>query len=610
MKELLFIDFESYYNTADRFDLKHISISEYVRDERFKSFGAALGFNKENATWLSHNDLVKELKTINWGNVALVNHNSKFDAGILVWRYGCHPSSFIDTLSMSRAVLGTKIRKFSLASLAEYYGLEAKGFLQTNGLRDLSAQQEKELGEYCEHDTNLCRDIFYKLQETFPASQYWHMDWTIRAFVYPKLVLDVPLLKETAIKERERRNNIFKEIGIEKKIFSSNDKFADLLRKEGYAVPTKESPSTGKDIPAFALGDEEFQEMVNSDDIRLSDLCEARIAAKSNLLETRSEKLAKVGVYGAFPFDVQFSGAKQTHRYSGGSGGGGNPQNFKRNSNLRKAVKVPGGYKLIVSDFKSIELVIVAFLSGDPVLLDMIRKKVDPYCAFASDIYRRIVQEKDESERKYGKTGMLSLQYASGWEKLQHMSFIQNKLRIDDELARNTVYIYRNKFKGVPALWEKLEMVLDRMVRGQSGVIFESPLITFKGNEVTLPSGLKLRYPNLRKEQGKKYEEFVYDVFKKREESFKDKIYGGKFLENLSQALAGEICKEAIKRCEDKGLNVVLQLHDELAVVVDENKLAESKSMVYTCMTETIPWWKEILLNCSLGSSDNWLEAK
>jgi hypothetical protein len=606
MQDLLFIDFETFFDTKQDYDLRSISMSEYIRDVRFKSFGAALAFNKEKAVWLNHEQLIEEFKTINWDNVSVVSHNAKFDHAILVWRYGIHPHAFYDTLSMVRAVLGTKIRKFSLASVAQFYGFEPKGNLQTNGLRELTVHQEKELGEYCEHDTDLCRDIFYKLCEEFPKSQFWHMDWTIKAFVYPRLVLDVPLLQQTAIRERNRRNNIFKEIGIEKKIFSSNDKFAELLTKEGYEVPTKTSPATGKSIPAFALGDEAFHEMVNSEDERMATLCEARIAAKSNLLETRSEKLARVGTYGKFPVDVQFSGATQTHRYSGGSGGGGNFQNFTKGSALRRSVTVNADESLIVADLSNIEFRIVSYLANDPILIGMIENKIDIYCDFASKIYKRTITKKDKKERQFGKTAILGLGYGMGWEKFQKQVKKDCGFEIDEKFAKATVYFYRSYYKAIPALWEKLDIVLSRMVAGKRGDIFDSPSLFYDKTEIILPSGLKLRYPNLHILS----DEYVYHAFRKKEEAMTVKIYGGKLLENISQALAGEILKENVSRIVNKGINVSASIHDEVLCVVPKDKVVETMPVVYTCMTEALQYWPKLRLEAEVNSGSTWLEAK
>ena len=107
------------------------------------------------------------------------------------------------------------------------------------------------------------------------------------------------------------------------------------------------------------------------------------------LLETRSAKLAAIGATGRFPVDVEFSGADQTHRYSGGNGSGGNFQNFTRGSALRDAVEAPKGHSLVVGDFSNVELRVVAYLTKDPGLIQAIEQGTDLYCDFASVFYGR-----------------------------------------------------------------------------------------------------------------------------------------------------------------------------------------------------------------------------
>ena len=156
--------------------------------------------------------------------------------------------------ALSKAVLGKSVRGHSLADLAGHFNLAEKGTMKTAGLRELTPEQEAELAEYCIHDVELCREIYKKLEPQFPKTQYEAMHRTVSMFVEPKLVLNVPLLEKTAKEEAARRENIFKEIGIDKKEFASNAKFPKLLEREGYSVPTKTSPRTGKTIPAPGLG--------------------------------------------------------------------------------------------------------------------------------------------------------------------------------------------------------------------------------------------------------------------------------------------------------------------------------------------------------------------
>lgn len=280
-KKTLFIDFESFYDTSKKvgYDLKKLSILQYVRDPRFKAFGAGLAGEFDKPKWVSADSLPQVLKNIGllhggWENIAVVGHNIKFDGFILKEIYGVTPGQYIDTKGMSKAVLGKTIRGHALKYIAEHFHLVEKGHMETNGKRILSAPEEQALAEYCIHDVELCREIYKRLKVEFPESQYEALHRTVDMFVNPKLELNVALLEETSKMEAERRANIFKQIGIEKAVFSSNDKFPALLISEGYEVPKK--PSTKRkdkdgnpvEIPALALGDPEFLEMLEAGDDR------------------------------------------------------------------------------------------------------------------------------------------------------------------------------------------------------------------------------------------------------------------------------------------------------------------------------------------------------
>lgn len=608
IKHLLFIDFETFWESGkDGYGLKQLSMVEYVRDPRFKAFGAGVCGVLGEPKWIPADRLAKYFdemgKQVGWDRIEVVGHNIKFDGLILKERYGVVPNGYIDTKGMSRGVLGKSIKSHSLATVAEHFNMQPKGTMKTDGLRDLTAEQEKELAEYCLHDVELCRAIFNKLKTDFPVSQYEVMHRTVDMFINPKTILNVPLLEKTNAEEIKRRANIFKEIGIEKSEFSSNKKFPDLLRKFGYDVPTKVSPRTGQPIPALALGDIEFVSLMENGNEELKALCEARIAAKSNLLETRSAKLASIGRTGFWPFDVEFSGADQTHRFSGGSGAGGNPQNFTRDSALREAVEAPKGFNLVVGDFDKVECRMVAYLSRDPGLIAAIEG--DAYSAFASNYYGRKITKADKAERRFGKEAILGLGYGMGWRKFKDRVKLKTGQDISEEEAKRGVNLYREMYNKVPALWEFLDSVIPFIASGKPTMW---PLPGKLGHQfIELPSGLKMRYPNLRPEKGQRgHPEWVYDVWKKGHLE-KAKLYGGKLLENISQALAGELCKEAMLKFGNRVTGLV---HDEIHVLAKTGMELVTKMALQRAMTVSPKWFPELRLKAEVGVGPNWAEAK
>lgn len=600
-KQIVFLDWETFYDTKAGYGLRELSITEYIRDARFKPHGLAYRWRHDDKThWISgYHVLQAWIASVDWTNVVVVAHNIKFDGAILAWRYGVKPFAWFDTIALAKAVLGENVSSYGLASLAKYLGLEAKGELKWDGVRNLTPQQEAEMALYCKNDTDICKGIYEKLMGQFPQSQLSAIDWTARAFIEPRLVLDIQVLEAGIKAEKERREEAIKKSGVEKSVLASNKQFAELLDQRGYTVPSKTSGRTGKQIPAFAKTDDGLYDLRRT----CPDLYAGRIASKANLLETRGESLLAVAKTGSFPFDVGFSGAVQTHRYSGGSGAGGNPQNFTRKSFLREAICAPKDHSLVVGDFAAIELRILAWLAKEPRLINKLINDEDIYADFASVLYGRKITKAD-LERAFGKEAILGLGYNMGAKKFKDRVKTVLKQEISDDEAWKTVKLYRTTYFNVPKLWEACSQLIPLIATGQIGCLYFAPFIKVRKGALVLPSGLAIQYPNLRRIG----DEWVYDKFKKKYESETVKLYGGKMVENICQGLAGELCKEAITRAEIAGLECVGAVHDEIIAVSKEGDKAAAA--LETAMEQSPRWFPELRLRAEVHFGKNWNEAK
>ena len=67
-----------------------------------------------------------------------------------------------------------------------------------------------------------------------------------------------------------------------------------------------------------------------------------------------------------------------------------------------------------------------------------------------------------------------------------------------------------------------------------------------------------------------------------------DKIesYGGKFVENIVQAIARDILAEAMMRLEKKGFNIVMHIHDEVVIESDSSSIEEINEIM-----SLVPIW-------------------
>jgi DNA polymerase len=156
-KQIVTIDFETRWSKSD-YTLSKMTTEEYIRDPRFKAFGACLHeFGSElPPRWHNGDDLHDALTQFDWNETAILAHNAQFDVSILAWKYDCHPCFILDTLSMARALRGIEAGN-SLATLAQEFNLPAKGnaIHNTDGLEELTPEIEEELAAYCAHDVML-----------------------------------------------------------------------------------------------------------------------------------------------------------------------------------------------------------------------------------------------------------------------------------------------------------------------------------------------------------------------------------------------------------------------------------------------------------------------
>jgi len=95
-----------------------------------------------------------------------------------------------------------------------------------------------------------------------------------------------------------------------RKVIASNESFAQLLRDEGITPPTKISPTTKKQVYAFAKTDLDFTALSEHPHERVRDLVDARLAVKSTIGETRASRFLEAGKNGwSLPVLLNYYGA-------------------------------------------------------------------------------------------------------------------------------------------------------------------------------------------------------------------------------------------------------------------------------------------------------------
>jgi DNA polymerase len=543
---------------------------------------------------------------------------------VLAWRFGYIPALMIDTMGMARATLAAQLKSLSLDSVARHLGLGIKG-KTVHKVIGMGAAAIKAAGLYDEYaayscdDVDLCRGIYRRLmRDGFPPKELRVMDMILRCCVMPRFQLNQTLLAEHLHEVQQAKVALLDRAGLASRDeLMSNDKFAEALRRFGVEPPMKVSKVTGKTTYAFAKQDIEFLELEEHDDPMVQALVAARLGVKSTIEETRAQRFISISHLPwpvkrqrLMPMPLRYSGA-HTHRLSGDWKL--NVQNLSRGGKLRHALEAPDGHTVVTVDASQIEARLVAWYCGAWDLVEAFANKEDVYSSFASKVFGFPVNKKEyPTERFVGKQGILGLGFGLGHfnfqKRLRTDSRLQtgNEINLSDEESERVVSLYRVTYQPVPSKWK----VLGRTIQPMTFKDFklEDGPVTFGFEHVLLPNGLKLFYHSLHQQDGEWW--FTYNGKPK-------KLYGGKFLENIIQALARIIVMDAAVRAEDRllmeygiRLRLALQVHDELVFVVPTHLVETVRALLLEEMRRVPTWGPGIPLDAEDGVGATYGDAK
>jgi len=603
--KIITLDFETYY--AKDYGLRKCTTEEYIRHEQFEVIGVSVKVDDGETEWFSgtKKDTKEFLKKLDWESSVAVAHNAMFDMAILNWHFDIRPRKIVDTLSMARALYGTEVGG-SLDALVTRFNLGVKGNEVLNALGkrrlDFTPEEMEAYAGYCINDTELTYKLFGVLAKDFPMSELNLIDLTIRMFTEPVIELDEARLMSHLQLVQIQKEQLMDKLSHERETLMSNPKLAELLIDLGVTPPTKISARTGKEAYAFAKSDEGFKALLEHEDSYVQAIVAARMGVKSTIEETRTERFISVARRGALPIPLRYYAA-HTGRWGGSDKI--NMQNLPRGSQLKFAMLAPEGYKFVDSDLSQIEARTLAWLAEQEDLLTAFERGDDVYKIMASAIYGKPVEDIDKDERFVGKTTILGCGYGMGAAKFRAQLKTFGKDLPQEECER-IIEVYRSTYPKIPELWRAASKALDSMISNQSSPIGRAGAVMVEGTAgIRLPNGLYLKYPNLRKvtnEEGRT--EMVYDT-KRGRSTIDNRIYGGKAIENVCQALARIVIGEQLLRVAKK-YKVAMTVHDAIGCIVPEAEEQTGKEFVEMVMKVRPKWAQDLPLDCEAFTGDSY----
>lgn len=243
---------------------------------------------------------------------------------------------------------------------------------------------------------------------------------------------------------------------------------------------------------------------------------------------------------------------------------------------IRTAFIPKAGCKLVISDFTSIEAVILAWLAGEQWVLDAYRAKQDLYIRNAERMFNAAPGSVDKKSplRQKSKIAVLACGYQGSVGALKAFGALD--MGIKEEDLQGIVNAWRQANPAIVKFWWEADAAARIAVRDKTETATHGIKFSYESGMlfVTLPSGRRLCYVKPKLAVNRFGSECVtYDGINAAKKWVRLESSPGKWVENITQAVARDILYHAMNtlRC----CSIVLHVHDEVVLEADRRMSVE-----------------------------------
>ena len=284
---------------------------------------------------------------------------------------------------------------------------------------------------------------------------------------------------------------------------------------------------------------------------------------------------------------------------------------------IRTAIVAKDGYTLCVADFSAIEARVIAWLSGETWRQKVFAEGGDIYCASASSMFGVPVVKHGVNGhlRQKGKVAELALGYQGGVNALKAMGALD--MGLTEEELPNIVELWRQASPKIKELWYTVEKAAVYTVTTGNpmtidhGITFRlevDPFYGYRYMTIELPSGRKLFYPDPHIKLNNFDKEAVHFKTQLNNAWVTESTYGGKLVENITQAVARDCLALTLTRLSGNGLPAIMHIHDEAVIEVPKDEADEYLDIVEKTFALPIPWADGLTLTAAGFTNDYYMK--
>ena len=284
---------------------------------------------------------------------------------------------------------------------------------------------------------------------------------------------------------------------------------------------------------------------------------------------------------------------------------------------IRTAIIAKEGYTLCVADFSAIEARVIAWLSGETWRQKVFAEGGDIYCASASSMFGVPVVKHGVNGhlRQKGKVAELALGYQGGVNALKAMGALD--MGLTEEELPNIVELWRQASPKIKELWYTVEKAAVYTVTTgnpmtlEHGITFRlevDPFYGYRYMTIELPSGRKLFYPDPHIKLNNFDKEAVHFKTQLNNAWVTESTYGGKLVENITQAVARDCLALTLTRLYGNGLPAIMHIHDEAVIEVPKDEADEYLDIVEKTFALPIPWADGLTLTAAGFTNDYYMK--